>query len=66
MPVNTSDQTPDRRFWTAYDYFKVEQEARAMRRAEIYALAGRIARRVKTVLANAGAQPVKPRKTATA
>ena len=66
MPVNTSDQEPDRRFWTAYDHFKVEQVARAMRRAEIYALVGRITRRLKTALANAGAQPVKPRKTASA
>ena len=64
--MNSLDETPDRRFWTSYDYFRVEQEARAMRRAEIYALVDRIVRRVKTALAHAGAQPVKPRKTASA
>ena len=64
--MNKLDQTPDRRFWTTYDYFKVEQEARAMRREQVYALARQIARRVKTALANAGAQPAKPRKTASA
>jgi hypothetical protein len=64
--VNSLDETPDRRFWTSYDHFKVEQEARAMRRAEIYALTGRIVRRVKTALANAGAQPVKTAKAARA
>ena len=32
---------PDTSYWTAYDHFMVEREARAMRRAELYALAGR-------------------------
>jgi len=33
-----SADTPDKRYWTAYDHFMVEREARAMRSAEIGAL----------------------------
>jgi hypothetical protein len=29
---------PDRSYWTAYDHFMVEREARAMRRAYVWAL----------------------------
>jgi hypothetical protein len=36
-----SDDAPDRRFWTAYDHFMVEREARAMRNAYIGALVAR-------------------------
>jgi len=60
------EDTPDRRFWTRYDHLKLEQEARALRRAEFYAMTGRLVERVRrsTVwqrmrngLAPAGAQP---------
>lgn len=54
-----NETTPDRRYWTTYDHFKIEQEARALRRAEMYALAGRLWRRLRAVLANGGAQPTK-------
>jgi hypothetical protein len=30
-----SADTPDKRYWTAYDHFMVEREARALRSAEI-------------------------------
>lgn len=58
--MKSFNQTPDRRFWVAYDYFKATQDARALRRERIYAVLRRLAGRVKTALANAGAQPVKP------
>ena len=57
------EETPDRRFWTHYDHLKFEQEARALRRAEIYAMTGRLVermrrstfwQRVRSALANAG------------
>ncbi len=32
---------PDRSYWTAYDHFMVEREARALRRAELCALVAR-------------------------
>lgn len=53
--------TPDRRFWTAYDHFKIEQEARALRRAEIAGMIRRVSRyamqRLRVAFAHAGAQP---------
>ena len=58
-PVDHSNDTPDRRFWTAYDRFKFEQEARALRRAEIAAMFGHLVRRLRAALARAGAQPPK-------
>jgi hypothetical protein len=35
---------PDRAYWTAYDYHMIEREARAMRRAQVYAAIARLAR----------------------
>ena len=32
---------PDPRYWTAYDYYTIEREARAMRAAQIGALLGK-------------------------
>jgi hypothetical protein len=66
--MSAHDETPDRRFWTAYDHFMFEREARAMRREYVYALlarfarriavrARRIAARVRVELVHAGAQP---------
>jgi uncharacterized protein YjiS (DUF1127 family) len=37
--ANTFDETPDRRYWTRYDHFMVEREARARRSAWSYAFA---------------------------
>jgi hypothetical protein len=39
--VEDFDDTPDRRFWTAYDHFMFEREVREMRRREVYAMFGR-------------------------
>jgi len=68
--MNGFDDTPDRRFWTAYDHFKVEQEARAMRRAQINAMVKRAwqnaSARLRAALAHAGAQPPKHSRTRTA
>lgn len=55
--------SPDRRFWTTYDHFMLEQEARALRRAEIAAMMRRVSqhvmRRMRVALARAGRQPPK-------
>ena len=34
---------PDRAYWTAYDYHMIEREARAVRRAHVYAAIARLA-----------------------
>ena len=62
--VNNIEDIPDRSYWTAYDHFKIEQEARALRRAAIYATASNIWQRMRVAFAHAGAQPVKPSRTA--
>jgi hypothetical protein len=31
-------ETPDRSYWTAYDHFMIEREAREMRRAHMHAM----------------------------
>lgn len=58
------EQRPDVRFWTAYDHFMIEREARALRRKHMRALARVYWKRAKArmlrSLKNAGAQPVKP------
>ena len=59
MSMYRDDDTPDRRFWTAYDHFKIEQEARAMRRAHVNAMLRNAWRRVAIALTRAGAQPRK-------
>jgi hypothetical protein len=40
MPPMLDDDTPDRKYWTAYDHFMIEREARAMRREYAYKLLG--------------------------
>jgi hypothetical protein len=57
--VDIEHDTPDRRFWIAYDYLKFEQEARAMRRAEMQRLGRLLWKRLRAALARAGAQPAK-------
>jgi hypothetical protein len=41
-----NDETPDSRYWTAYDHFMIEREARAMRREYVYGLIAKAWRRV--------------------
>jgi hypothetical protein len=61
--MERTDQQPDIRFWTSYDYFMFEREARSIRRRELRALFGGLWRKATTRLGlslrNAGAQPVK-------
>jgi hypothetical protein len=40
-------ETPDRRYWTAYDHFMVKREARAMHHVYLYALAARWCKAVR-------------------
>ena len=67
MLVNRHQDAADRRYWTAYDHFKVEHEARAMRRAYAYGVMRhwwkRAVARLAAALAHAGAQPSKLRRT---
>jgi hypothetical protein len=67
MLVKDVEDSPDRRFWTAYDHFQFEREARALRRQHMYALLARarqaVLRNVRAALKNAGAQPSKARRT---
>jgi hypothetical protein len=55
---------PDARFWTPYDHFMIEREARARRRKHIRLLMRAYWKRAKArivrSLKHAGAQPVKP------
>jgi hypothetical protein len=44
MPPMLDDDAPDRKYWTAYDHFMLEREARAKRRAYAYRLLGRFLR----------------------
>ena len=61
------EEIPDRRYWTAYDHFMVECEARAMRRRYVAQLVSQALRRMQARLqrafAHAGAQP--PRRART-
>ena len=61
--MERNEQRPDLRFWTSYDYFMFEREARALRRRELRVLFGGLWRealaRLSRSLGNAGAQPVK-------
>lgn len=34
-------EIPDPRYWTAYDYYMIEREARAMRTVQMHALLGK-------------------------
>jgi len=65
--MSAQDETPDRRFWTAYDHFMFEREARLLRREYLYAAVSRFAKRavarLRVELAHAGAQP--PRRATT-
>jgi hypothetical protein len=43
--VSSNDQTPDARYWTEYDHFMLEREARARRREYVYGLIAKAWRR---------------------
>jgi hypothetical protein len=61
--MERNEERPDIRFWTGYDHFMVEREARALRRRELCALSAGLWRKARTrfaaTLKTAGAQPVK-------
>lgn len=61
--MECNEQRPDLRFWTSYDYFMFEREARALRRRELRVLFSGLWRnalaRLSRALRSAGAQPVK-------
>ena len=61
--MERDEQQPDLRFWTSYDHYMIEREARAIRRRELHALFSALWRkaraRIAQALRNAGAQPVK-------
>jgi len=65
--VDTHEASSDRSFWTAYDHFKVEQEARAMRRAHVSGMTRQLwqrdAKSLCAAFAHAGAQPQKANRT---
>jgi hypothetical protein len=67
MAMRLDDDAPDRKFWTAYDHFMIEREARAMRREYTYALLRSWWQRSTTLAsrfvsgASSGARPVRPR-----
>jgi hypothetical protein len=64
--MDVEQERPDARFWTTYDRFMIEREARAIRRRELRALAIALWRKVRAraaeSLKHAGAQPVKPQR----
>ena len=61
--MERNEERPDVRFWTTYDHFMVEREARALRRKHMLDLTCRYWKRASARLAQslkrAGAQPVK-------
>jgi hypothetical protein len=63
--MDFKEERPDVRFWTTYDHFMIEREARAIRRRELRVLAIALWRKVKArtaeSLKHAGAQPMKTR-----
>ena len=44
---NDNTEAPDPRFWTSYDRFMLEREARAQRREYVYALIARLWRNLE-------------------
>jgi hypothetical protein len=62
VDMYSEDDTPDRRFWTSYDRFKFEQEARALRRAAVAAMLRIAWRRIATAFVGAAVRPGKPQR----
>jgi hypothetical protein len=60
-----NEERPDVRFWTTYDHFMFEREARALRNKEIRdfvsSVWSRAIARIAQSLKHAGAQPVRTR-----
>jgi hypothetical protein len=48
-----NDATPDPRYWTAYDRFMIERQARALRRQYVYGLVAKARRRLREIIAGA-------------
>ena len=48
---DANDEAPDSRYWTTYDHFMLEREARAQQREYIYGLIARGWRRLGALLA---------------
>jgi hypothetical protein len=46
-----NEEAPDASYWTPYDYFMIEREARALRRAAMAATIARVARRLGVLAA---------------
>jgi len=49
--TQATGEAPDRRYWTEYDHFMLEREARARRREYVYGLIARGWRRLATRVA---------------
>ena len=63
-PAATSSERPDKSYWTAYDHFMAEREARAMRAAYTYAMFARLWRAIRARVA--GTRPAGARRRAEA
>jgi hypothetical protein len=61
---DANDEAPDSRYWTAYDHFMLEREARARRREYVYGLIAKAWRALVERRARGGASPRRPRATA--
>jgi hypothetical protein len=56
--LSRAGEAPDPRYWTAYDIYMIELEARQMRRAAIYAMFARVAKWIRDrVAGNTKLQP---------
>ena len=66
--MGSNEERADVRFWTTYDHFMFEREARALRRKHVRALMRvwlrRVTTRIQQELKHAGAQPVKAQRAA--
>jgi hypothetical protein len=63
--MTSNEESPDARFWTTYDHFMFEREARALRNKELLALVRtwwpRTKARILRELKHADTQPVRTR-----
>lgn len=50
VAVASIDDSPDASYWTPYDYFMIEREARALRRAALVATFTNMAQRLRRLL----------------
>ncbi|MDQ2962478.1 MAG: hypothetical protein M3R31_04850 [Pseudomonadota bacterium] len=50
-PSAANDEVPDSQYWTTYDHYMIEREARAMRRDYVYRLIAEGWRRLRDRLA---------------